>query len=41
MIRAITRSAGEEGDLDALVAQIRALNDEKIAAEAAPEEHVH
>ena len=40
-IRAITRSGGEEGDLDALVAQVRELNDEKIAAEAAPEEHVH
>jgi putative copper resistance protein D len=40
-IRAITRSGGEEGDLDALVARIRELNDEKITAEAAPEEHVH
>jgi putative copper export protein/mono/diheme cytochrome c family protein/peroxiredoxin len=40
-IRAVTKSGGETGDLDALVAQVKLLNDEKIAAEAAPEEHVH
>ncbi|HEY7538640.1 MAG TPA: CopD family protein [Methylomirabilota bacterium] len=40
-IRAVTRSGGEAGDLDALVTQVKQLNDEKIAAEAAPEEHVH
>jgi putative copper resistance protein D len=40
-IRAITRSVGEAADFDVLVAQIQRLNEEKIAAEAAPEEHVH
>jgi putative copper export protein/mono/diheme cytochrome c family protein len=40
-VRAIARTGGEATDLDALVAQIQQLNDEKIAAEAAPEEHVH
>jgi putative copper resistance protein D len=40
-VRAVTRSGGEAGDLDALVTQVKQLNDEKIAAEAAPEEHVH
>jgi putative copper resistance protein D len=40
-IRAVTKSGGETGDLAALVAQVNQLNDEKIAAEAAPEEHVH
>jgi putative copper resistance protein D len=40
-IRAIARTAGEATDFDALVARIQQLNDEKIAAEAAPEEHVH
>jgi putative copper resistance protein D len=40
-VRAITRSRGEAGDLDGLVAQIQRLNEEKIEAEAAPEEHVH
>ena len=40
-IRAITRSRGEAGDFDALLAQVRQLNEEKIATEAAPEEHVH
>jgi len=40
-VRAISRSAGEEADFDALVAQIQQLNDEKIEAEAVPEEHVH
>ena len=40
-IRAITRSGGEAGDLDSFMAQVQQLNDEKITAEAAPEEHVH
>ena len=40
-IRAITRSRGEAGDFDALLAQVRQLNEEKIVTEAAPEEHVH
>jgi hypothetical protein len=40
-VRAITRSGGEALDFDALVAQVMQLNEEKIAAEAAPEEHVH
>ncbi|MGH7301935.1 MAG: c-type cytochrome, partial [Candidatus Rokuibacteriota bacterium] len=40
-IRAITRSGGEAGDVDALIAQIRQLNEERIAADTAPEEHVH
>src|SRR5207302_1012849 len=40
-VRAITRGTGEATDIDALVAQIQQLNAEKIAAEAAPEEHVH
>jgi len=40
-IRAIARTSGEPTDFDALIAQIRQLNEEKIAAEAAPEEHVH
>jgi hypothetical protein len=40
-IRAITRSSGEAADIDALVAQVQQLNEEKIASEAAPEEHVH
>jgi len=40
-VRAITRSSGEALDFDALVAQVMLLNEEKIAAEAAPEEHVH
>ena len=40
-VRAITRSSGEAADIDALVAQIQQLNEEKIASEAAPEEHVH
>ena len=40
-VRAITRSGGEALDVDALVAQVIQLNEEKIAAEAAPEEHVH
>ena len=40
-VRAITRSGGEALDFDALVAQVQQLNDEKIAVEAAPEEHVH
>ena len=40
-VRAITRSLGEAADFDVLVAQIQRLNEEKIAAEAAPEEHVH
>jgi putative copper resistance protein D len=40
-IRAITRSSGEAADFDALAAQIRRLNEEKITVEAAPEEHVH
>jgi hypothetical protein len=40
-VRAITRSSGEALDFDALVAQVQQLNDEKIAVEATPEEHVH
>jgi putative copper export protein/mono/diheme cytochrome c family protein len=40
-IRAIARTSGEPTDFDALIAQIRQLNEEKIAAGAAPEEHVH
>jgi len=40
-IRAILRGRGDEGDVDALVAQIQRLNDEKAPTEAAPEEHVH
>jgi putative copper resistance protein D len=40
-VRAITRSRGEAADFDALTAQIQRLNEEKIAAEAVPEEHVH
>ncbi len=40
-VRAIARGSGEATDFDALVAQVRQLNDEKTAAEAAPEEHVH
>ena len=40
-VRSIARTGGEATDFDMLVAQIQQLNDEKIAAEAAPEEHVH
>ena len=40
-IRAITRSSGEAGDIDALIAQVRQLNEERIALDAAPDEHVH
>jgi putative copper resistance protein D len=40
-IRAISRTAGEATDFDALLGQIRQLNEERITAEAAPEEHVH
>jgi len=40
-IRSIARGVGEAPDFEALAAQIRLLNAEKIAAEAAPEEHVH
>jgi len=40
-VRAITRSSGEAMDFDALVAQVQQLNDEKTAADVAPEEHVH
>jgi hypothetical protein len=40
-IRAIARTAGEATDFDALLGQIRQLNEERITAEAAPEEHVH
>jgi len=40
-VRAITRGSGDAADLDALVARVQQLNAEKIAAEAAPEEHVH
>ena len=40
-IRSITRSRGEAGDFDSLIAQIRQLNEERIKVEAAPEEHVH
>jgi len=40
-IRSIGRSAGEAADLDALLAAVQQLNDEKAGPEAAPEEHVH
>lgn len=40
-IRAIGRAGGDAGELDALLAQIKQLNDEKAPAEAPPEEHVH
>jgi len=40
-VRAIAKSRGEAAELDALLAQIQQLNDEKAPAQAAPEEHVH
>jgi putative copper resistance protein D len=40
-VRAITRSGGEAMDFDALTAQVQQLNEEKIAADTVPEEHVH
>ena len=40
-VRAISRTSGGATDFDALAAQVQQLNDEKIAAEPAPEEHVH
>jgi putative copper export protein/mono/diheme cytochrome c family protein len=40
-VRAITRSSGEAGDIDALLAQARQLAEEPIVVDGAPEEHVH
>jgi hypothetical protein len=40
-VRAIAKSRGQAEDMEPLLAQIQELNQERVPAEAPPEEHVH